>query len=422
MLTWARRLGKDETALNLTAKKLFGRVGAYWHMLPEYAQCRKAVWDRVDRETGKKILERIFPPEIRKKTNDTEMKITFRNGSIWQLCGSDNYNSLVGSDVLGMTFSEWALSNPAAWAYLGPILEENGGWALFISTLRGKNHHHDLGEYAKKQPDWFFSSVNALESGVFTAAQLEKIRAALVAQWGEDEGTVLFEQEYMNNEQVFVLGSIYAREMAAAHDEGRIRKVEFSSDYPVYTVWDLGVDDKTFIIFAQFFGGKIWILKVYENRGFGAEHYAGYLKSQKEYKYETLTLPHDGANKEWGSGRTRREVLAGFGFDVEVQPAERVIDGINAARAIFPLCVFDEQNCRPLINALTNYKRKYDEKKKIYGSDPLHDWTSHGCDSFRYLALMYNKKFEKPLEKENEKPAGITFNDLMEQRIDENGY
>ena len=62
------------------------------------------------------------------------MFIEFRSGSTWQVVGSDNYNSIVGAPPIGIVFSEWAIANPMAWAYLAPILEENGGWALFIYT------------------------------------------------------------------------------------------------------------------------------------------------------------------------------------------------------------------------------------------------------------------------------------------------
>ena len=108
------------------------RIGNYWHMLPEFAQGRKAIWMAVNPRTGKRRIDEAFPKEIRANTKDQEMMIEFLNGSIWQLVGSDSYDKLVGSPPIGIVFSEWALANPMAWAYLSPVLEENNGWAIFI--------------------------------------------------------------------------------------------------------------------------------------------------------------------------------------------------------------------------------------------------------------------------------------------------
>lgn len=114
------------------------RVGNYWHMLPQYAQCRKALWDGVNGNTGRRRIFEAFPPEIIESTREDEMKIKFVNGSTWQLVGSDKYNTLVGAGIVGATFSEWAISNPNAYAYISPMLRETNGWAAFISTPRGK--------------------------------------------------------------------------------------------------------------------------------------------------------------------------------------------------------------------------------------------------------------------------------------------
>ena len=131
-------------------------------MLPKYEQGRKAIWDAVrpgnpgDPMSGKKRIDVAFPQVLRKRTNEQEMKIEFKNGSTWQVLGSDNYNALMGTSYAGLVLSEDAQANPAAWGYFSPILRENGGWALFISTPRGRNHFHALLETAKRQPDWFW--------------------------------------------------------------------------------------------------------------------------------------------------------------------------------------------------------------------------------------------------------------------------
>ena len=143
---WHRRAGKDITALHRTMLQMLHRVGTYWHMLPLQNQARKVIWDGiVDGPDGPiKLIDWAFPQELRTATLAQEMKIRFANGSEWQLCGSDNYNALVGSNPVGIVMSEYSVSKPEAWEYIRPILAENGGWALFIYTPRGLNHGHDL--------------------------------------------------------------------------------------------------------------------------------------------------------------------------------------------------------------------------------------------------------------------------------------
>src|SRR3712207_6376859 len=105
-----RRWGKDEVALHWTAVAAHQRVGAYWHMLPEAAQARKAIWDAVNPHTGKRRIDEAFPPVLRETTREAEMFIRMDNGSTWQVVGSDNFNSLVGSPPIGLVASEHALA------------------------------------------------------------------------------------------------------------------------------------------------------------------------------------------------------------------------------------------------------------------------------------------------------------------------
>jgi phage terminase large subunit len=117
ILIWHRRAGKDDVQLNKTAVAAHERIGNYWHCLPMYEQAKKAIWEAVNPNTGKRRIDEAFPLEIRKRTDNSSMVIEFKSGSIWRVVGSDNPNSLVGAPPIAITFSEWALSNPSAWAY-----------------------------------------------------------------------------------------------------------------------------------------------------------------------------------------------------------------------------------------------------------------------------------------------------------------
>lgn len=193
---WHRRAGKDDLCLHWTACAALQRVATYWHMLPEAAQARKAIWEAINPHTGKRRIDEAFPAEIRQTTREQEMMIRFVNGSTWQVVGSDNYDSLVGSPPAGVVFSEWALAKPDAWAYLRPILAENGGWALFIYTPRGANHGKTTYDFALTEPGWFAQLLTAGETGVFSADTLAAEKRELVSQYGASRGEALYNQEY----------------------------------------------------------------------------------------------------------------------------------------------------------------------------------------------------------------------------------
>jgi len=391
-----RRWGKDDVALHFTATATQKRIGNYWHMLPQFNQCRKAIWEAVNPHTGKKRIDEAFPEAIRKRTIQDQMFIEFKSGSIWQLVGSDNYNALLGSPPIGIVFSEWALADPQAWAYLSPILEENDGWAIFITTSRGNNHLKRLYDYASSNPVWFTELLPADKSPVFTPDKLEAIKKDMIGAFGEEQGEALFNQEYFCSFEGALPGSYYAKAMALARKENRITDVPWTSSLNVNTFWDLGVDDATTIWFIQQSGLQIRIIDYYENTGFGLEHYAKILKS-KPYVYGDHYMPHDAAVRELSSGefaRSRQEVAEDLGIKpiIIVQRArdtQAVMTGINAARNILSHCWFDKTKCWQGISALEGYRAEYDETKKILANHPSHSWESHGADAFRTFAAGY---------------------------------
>ena len=181
---WHRRAGKDSVALNLTARDMFRRVGTYWHLFPEQAQARRAIWNGIDGQ-GRRILDQVFPAAVRRRTSAQEMLIETVNGSIWQMAGSDNFDSLVGSNPVGVVFSEWALADPEAWEYIRPILVENDGWALFIYTPRGHNHGYATWLRALEAESWFSERLTVEETGLITPEQIAAERRA-----GMSEGKI----------------------------------------------------------------------------------------------------------------------------------------------------------------------------------------------------------------------------------------
>lgn len=403
-LAWHRRAGKDDLSLHWAAVSAVQRVGVYWHMLPMANQARKAVWDAVNPRTGRRRIDDAFPHEIRSVTRENDMFIRFVNGSTWQVVGSDNYNALVGSPPVGVVFSEYALADPSSWAFLRPILAENGGWAVFISTPRGRNHFARLVEFAQRDEQWFGQVLTVEDTGAIPAEVVERERRELEAERGPTEAAAIIAQEYRCDFDAAIPGAYYGELMARALATQRIGSYPWIEGLPVGTAWDLGHGDSTVVWFYQQPpDGTVRLIDVLEGSGVGLDWYAERLRL-RPYKYADHIWPHDG-----GHGNIRDvngTTLTGTAHQLGIKPLRvlprdtSVEQGINAVRKMLPLCVFNAsplpwahetgemaaQRMSRALDALRQYRREWDEKLQKFKDAPLHDWTSHTADSFRYLA------------------------------------
>jgi len=373
-----RRGGKDVTVFNWCILQLLLNPGwTAFHILPTYSQAKKVIWDSSTND-GKRILDYI-PKQIIASKNSQQMQIRLTNGSLYQLLGSDNIDSLVGTNPKIIIFSEYAIQSPAAWEYLRPILDVNKGYALFISTPRGKNHFYDLVNMARSNKDWFCEILGIKETGVLTEEDIAKIRAEGVS----DE---LIEQEYYCSFNRGVEGSYYGKLIEKAREEKRICNVPYEPRTPVHTAWDIGFGDSTAITFWQDVGGECRIIDFYENHGEGIAHYVKMLQN-KSYVYGTHYLPHDAGAGSIQTGLTLQNKAEELGIKTTILARETDIQvGIESVRSLLSIAYIDQTKCSHLIKCLENYHKRYNEKTNSYSDTPLHDYTSHAADSVRYLA------------------------------------
>jgi phage terminase large subunit len=403
-LVWHRRSGKDEVALHRTACAAFERQANYWHMLPEYAQARKAIWDAVNPHTGRKRIDEAFPLELRKTTRNQEMLIEFCNGSTWQVVGSDAFNSLVGSAPAGIVYSEWALSNPAARAYLRPILAENNGWQVFITTPRGRNHAHTTLKAAEKLmragQDAFAQILSANDTGALSPEKLAVELAAYIADFGEDYGRAKFEQEYLCSFDAANLGAILARQIGIAEKEGRVSDdVEFDPyGAPIEISADIGRRDTATWYFWQPLVGGFAVFDYDGGFGIDAEEWCDRLAAKLgQYRLEgrhtplgKIWLPHDARAKTFAAKHSTIEIFAKkFGADrVAITPEVKRADRINAARTVVRRVKFNATRCEPGLDGLRAWSYEWDETRKQFSSEPKHDWASHDGDGFSYGCVV----------------------------------
>lgn len=409
---WHRRSGKDTTWLNFTIVRMLERVGQYWHVLPTYTQAKAIIWEGKNR-LGMSFLDH-FPAPLVRRRSVSDLLVELYNGSTYKLIGSDHIDRIVGTNPVGIVFSEFALQDPHAWEYTAPILTENGGWAAFNSTPRGRNHFFALWERNRNNPTWFCSikTVNDTrrdaretdgsqlegENGDFvvTAAQLEEERRS-----GREEE--LIAQEYYCSFAGYMAGSYYSKLMVELQEQGRGDRVPHEPRLPVVTVWDLGVADATAIWFCQVAGKEVRLIDYLEAHGEGLPYYVRALREgpRAAYLYDSHWAPHDIEVRELSSGMSRRELARGLGLEFRVVPNLPLADGIEAARALLPRCWIDGERCARGVRALINYHKEWDSKGGQYRSYPVHDEWSHGADAFRYLALIIdrisNNEYSKPM-------------------------
>lgn len=411
-VVWHRRAGKDSTVLNLSAKAMLERVGTYWHLFPYQTQARKAIWNGIDSQ-GRKILDQVFPQEIRKRTSSQEMLIELVNGSTWQLAGSDNYDSLVGSNPVGVVFSEWSLCDPNAWAYIRPILAENDGWASFIYTPRGKNHGWSLYNMARKSDDWYCENLTVNDtkredgSPVITHEIIDQERAE-----GMEEA--LIQQEFYGSFESQIAGAYYADQISAAKDQGRIGRLPIEPSLPVHTAWDLGIADAMSIWLFQSVGKEIRLVHYYEATGKGMEHYIQYLNQWANTNGVGLGIhlaPHDIEVRELTSGRSRKDVARQMGIAFRTVQRPRVkAEGIQAVRRMFPRFWIDDERAEQGYNCVASYRREWDEKAGRFRDNPVHDWASHGADALQTLALGWRESLSPAHMQRAPQTAKVNFN------------
>jgi len=366
-----RRMGKTVSAINhLIKDALLNQKEAprYAYIAPTYGQAKRVAWD---------YLVKYAEP-LGGTSNISELRVDFWGRRI-QLFGSDNPETLRGQYFDGVILDEIGDQNPKIWTdIVRPALADRKGWCLFIGTPKGHNHFKELRDRAKTEDGWGLLEFKASETGVVDDTELR----AAKNEMGEDK----YRQEFECSFDAAVEGSYFGQILNELEEKKHMQEIPKEELSRTFTAWDLGMGDSTSIWVAQLVGTEVRLIDYYENHGVGLDHYVKWIKDNDYLKAEHI-LPHDVRVRELGTGKSRMEMLEESGLEVKIAPRMGLDDGIQAVRRLLPRCWFNVPQVQIGLNCLRNYRRDYDEKRKIFYERPLHDWSSHGSDSFRYLAL-----------------------------------
>lgn len=381
-----RRFGKTVAALNHLIREAVlndKETPRYAYIAPTYGQAKRVAWDYLVKYTD----------PLGGTNNISELRVDFWGRRI-QLYGSDNPDSLRGQFFDGVIIDEVGDQNPKIWTdIVRPALTDRKGWCLFIGTPKGHNHFKELRDRAEKEDGWGLLEFKASETGVVDDTELK----AAKNEMGEDK----YRQEFECSFDAAVEGSYFGQILNELEAKKHMQEIPREELSRTFTAWDLGMGDSTSIWVAQLVGTEVRLLDYYENHGVGLDHYVKWIRDNDYEKAEHI-LPHDVRVRELGTGKSRMEMLEEAGLEIKIAPRMSLDDGIQAVRRLLPRCWFNVPKVQIGLNCLRNYRRDYDEKRKIFYERPLHDWSSHGSDSFRYLALGLDEghsTWSKPINK-----------------------
>jgi phage terminase large subunit len=344
--------------------------GRFAYLAPTYSQAKDTVWNYL------KAFTAHIPNTAQR---ESDLMVTFPNGARVRLYGSENYERLRGGFADGVVLDEYGDFDPRAWPeVIRPLLADRKGWAVFIGTPKGRNDFWRIHDEAERNDEWYSLVLRASQTGLLPETELADMRRMLA------ESQYL--QELECSFEAAITGAIYRTELAAMDADGRLCGVPYDPAVPVWTAWDLGIGDATAIVCAQMVGREVHVIDYYEATGEPLTHYVAWLDS-KPYRYGLDLLPHDAGARELGTGKTREEMLRANGRKVRVLPRQEVDDGINAAKMLLGRVWMDKTKAARLRECLAHYHRDFNHKMGVFKDQPIHDWSSHGADAFRALAM-----------------------------------
>ena len=405
-----RRCGKTVLCINdLIYRALIEdkEDGRYAYVAPYMSQAKTIAFDY--------LLKYSRP--VMAKSNQAELWVELMNGARIRLFGADNPDALRGLYLDGVVLDEYADMKPSIFgAVIRPLLADRKGWATFIGTPKGHNAFWEVYSNATQDNSWYVKVLRASQTGLLEQSELDDAAKTMT----QDQ----YLQEFECDFESAILGAYYGKEMRQLTDQGRIREVEYDPLFPVHTAWDLGYSDDTAIWFFQVVHGEIRCLDYHSSNGQPVTFYAGIIQSREKergYVYGTHWLPHDARAKTLSSNRSVIEQLGDKIplKSIKIAPNLKLQDGIQASRLALTRTWFDHK-CTDGIECLRQYQREYDEDKKVFRDKPRHDWTSHGADAFRYLALVWKDEAkivtaEDPIRGVFVGKTDVSLNDLWKE-------
>ncbi len=402
-----RRAGKTVACIHdlvLRATYTKKKNARYAYIGPFRSQAKKIAWTYLKDATDN---IRKGPPR------ESDLCVTLHNDATIEIYGADNPDSLRGLYFDGVILDEYADMRPSLWGeVILPCLMDRRGWAVFIGTIKGKNHFWKQLEKAESEPNWHHMILKGSESGILDENDLLELKAQLTE--------AQYEQEIECNPNAAVMGTYYSDIVTKLELDERLGHYPVNHEQQVHVSADLGFTDSTAFWFWQLDELGPILIDYYEADSQPLDHYFKMLHG-KGYDYADIWLPHDAKARTLQTGRSTIEQFKYQGFPCKPVPKLAIQHGIDAARLILPTCRIDRERCSTGIEALRAYRRSWNEKTLQFSNSPLHDWSSNGADAFRYFALVTDTEHVPDTIQTKEtmiKPPEYRLDELWKDRDD----
>lgn len=377
----------------------------YGHILPLLGQAKSVAWEPLKR------ISEAFPYAT---TNESELSVKYprkpkkgrkvmpitgelnpdSNSTTVRLFGADNPDAFRGLPFSGVAYDEYSQQPPTIHGeVVSKALADHLGYAIFEGTIKGKNQLYRAYEASKHDPEYFtlwqdVDKTLATESG----ATIVAIRRAMQDDLDQiAKGLMLqseYDQEWYLSPSAAIKGAYYGKLLEEAIKAKRVGKVPYDPALPVYDVWDLGKGPRMSVGMFQRFGRSVQMIDYHQGiESDGLPQVIAVLKA-KPYVWGKHFAPHDIKATDLGTGKTRLEIARGLGWPFHEVPDIGVDNGITAGKLLFPRLWIDETKCQQFIDAIGQYRQEWDEKRGMFRDLPLHDWSSHPADMFRYAAVV----------------------------------
>lgn len=374
-----RRAGKTTAAINYLQRSALSKKGTnYAYIAPTYKMAKSVVWDIIKKYSS-------FIPGV--EYRETDLTIVYPNRSKITLYGAENPDRLRGIGLSGVVFDEYGQQpNNIFTEVIRPTLIDNQGYAIWIGTPQGKNEFYRLYEKRKDDSEWFVRHLTVTDTGIINIEEIENLRKTM----SNEE----YLQELYCSFDSATKGAVYAESLRKARDENRIYILPVQRDKKVYTVWDIGVGQAMAVGFYQKVNGKVYMIDYWQGTENEGIDQAALIVQRKDYNYGKHFAPHDINARETSTGKSRLDYAKDLGLSFTVISLNNVDDGIQAGKFMFDRLFIDEEKCALWLDAMSSYRREWDDKRGMFKEIPYHDWTSHPADVHRYAATVEEKMDE----------------------------
>jgi hypothetical protein len=413
-----RRAGKTVAAVNDLIERASRnplKNPRYAYVAPLLRQAKDVAWMYL------KEAAAPFDPKISESGLYVELS-KLPNSPRITLYGADNPDGFRGLYLDGLVLDEYGNMTANTFSeILLPALIDRRGWCVFMGTPNGPNHFREAFYGRQHDPEWLVEWLPVTVTNAIRQEDLNEMKKLM------DEEQ--FAQEMLCSFEASVRGAIYARQMETMEAEGRIGDFPLDNVSPTDVVMDLGWRDDTTAGFIQRRPGALLMGHCYHDNLKPISYYIEYVKNYwaaNKLKPGQVWLPWDARSKSLQTGKSIIENFRDANLRVKLVPNLDVLDGIAAARKTWPIWYFHSKETYQLQLALKSYHRKYDDAKKVFSDEPVHDWSSHYADMFRYANIILNPMGEakNPIDPNKALAAalptgvnyGFALNDLWDNK------